>query len=122
MKKGLSRELKVRTVPGTYLHLHHQAPLSPELDDVAVDVHLVLCLQAFQHGVDADVGACAPNASTGKAHEGRMMHRKAQSAAHLPAHSTLPVPDPAAQASSFNSGAHRTPRSMQDQRQTGPTI
>lgn len=88
MKKGLSRELKVRTVPGTYLHLHHQAPLSPELDDVAVDVHLVLCLQAFQHGVDADVGACAPNASTGKAHEGRMMHRKAQSAAHLPAHPT----------------------------------
>lgn len=69
MKKGLSRKLKVRTVPGAYLHLHHQAPLPPELDDVAVDVHLVLRLQAFQHGVDADVGACAPDASTGQTKE-----------------------------------------------------
>lgn len=69
MKKGLSQKLKVRTVPGTYLHLHHQAPLAPELDDVAVDVHLVLRLQAFQHGVDADVGARAPNASAGQTKE-----------------------------------------------------
>ena len=88
MEKGLSQERKVRSVPGTHLDLHHQAPLPPELDDVAVDVHLVLRLQAFQHGVDADVGACAPNASAGKAHEGRTMSRKAQSASHLPAHPT----------------------------------
>lgn len=48
-----------------HLHLHHEAPLPPQLDHVAVHVHLVLGLQALQHGVDADVGAGAPHARAG---------------------------------------------------------
>ena len=45
--------------------MHHQAPLPPQLDHIAVNVHLVLGLQTLQHGVDADVGAGAPHASAG---------------------------------------------------------
>ena len=45
------------TKQGCYLHLHHEAPLPAEVDDVAVDVDLALRLQAFHHGVDADVGS-----------------------------------------------------------------
>lgn len=64
----------------THLHLNHQASLSPELDHVAVDVHFVLRLQAFEHGVDPNVGACASDTSTTnrvEAGHGRQMSAKA---------------------------------------------
>jgi hypothetical protein len=64
----------------TYLHLNHEASLSPQLDDITINVYFALGFQAFQHGVDSNVGSRASHASTEKANirmEGKEANGKA---------------------------------------------
>jgi hypothetical protein len=66
-QKDLVQKRAQSSAVRTYLHLNHEASLSPQLDDITINVYFALGFQAFQHGVDSNVGSGASHASTEKA-------------------------------------------------------